>query len=295
MFRSLKLGKLFGIDTYVHGTFWLLPLFVLLGTRNAGVDVIALNLLLVFAVFGCVALHEVGHALAAAAYGIRTRDITLYPIGGVASLERMPDRPLQEVVVALAGPAVNVVIATGLFLGLVAADMVSVTAETSEPSFASVFVANLIEANVFLFLFNLLPCFPMDGGRVLRALLSIRTTRLRATEIAVQVGTVVAVAFLVAGLLIPNTSLIVIAVVVWLLGQAELGGLRVAEARKELERRAREMFGGVWVPSAPERAHLPADDATDLAARRFSGLAWNAERRVWVQWVNGVPVRDVAT
>ena len=295
MFGSLKLGKLFGIDTYVHGTFWLLPLFVLLETRSAGVDVVALNLLLVFAVFGCVALHEVGHGLAAAAYGIRTRDITLYPIGGVASLEGMPEKPLQEVVVALAGPAVNVVIALGLFLGLMGADMAFVTTETVEPSFVNVFVAELIFANVMLFLFNLLPCFPMDGGRVLRALLSMRTTRLRATEIAVQVGTVVAVAFLVAGLLTPRTSLIVVAVVVWLLGQAELGGLRIAEARKDLERRAREMFGGVWAPAAPGRTPLPADDAADLAARRFSGLAWDTERRVWVQWVNGVPVRDVVT
>ncbi|WP_171475197.1 M50 family metallopeptidase [Frigoriglobus tundricola] len=273
----------------------MLPLFVLMETRNAGVDVIALNLLLVFAVFGCVALHEVGHALAAAAYGIRTRDITLYPIGGIASLERMPEKPLQEVIVTLAGPAVNLVIAGGLLLGLLAADMAFVFTEATEPSFVNVFVAELIFANAVLFLFNLLPCFPMDGGRVLRALLSIRTTRLRATEIAVQVGTVVAVAFLVAGLLIPKTSLIFVAVVVWLLGQAELGGLRIAEARKGIGRRAREVFGGVWVPAAPERTPLPADAAADLAARRFSGLAWDAERRVWVQWVNGVPVRDVAT
>ncbi len=89
MFNSLKLGKFFGIDLYVHGTFWLLPLFVLFTGLGTSVAEIAFELALVFAVFGCVALHEVGHALAAAAYGIRTRDITLYPVGGVASLERM--------------------------------------------------------------------------------------------------------------------------------------------------------------------------------------------------------------
>src|SRR4051812_31928032 len=118
MFGSLKLGKLFGIDTYVHGTFWLLPLIVLMQTLGAGATAVAFELLFVFAVFGGVALHEVGHALAARAYGIRTRDITLYPIGGVALLDRMPEKPLQEVAVALAGPAVNVAIAFGLLLGL---------------------------------------------------------------------------------------------------------------------------------------------------------------------------------
>src|SRR3954471_4200437 len=93
MFGSLRLGKFFGIDTYIHGTFWLLPLFVLFQTMSAGVGVIAFNLAFVFAVFFCVALHEVGHALAGRVYGIATRDITLYPVGGVASLERIPSSP----------------------------------------------------------------------------------------------------------------------------------------------------------------------------------------------------------
>ena len=144
MFGSMKLGKLFGIDTYVHGTFWLLPLFVLVNSLGAGVSTIAIafELLFVFAVFGCVALHEVGHALAAAAYGIRTRDITLYPIGGVASLEGMPEKPLQEVVVALAGPAVNVVIAAGIFLGVVGGAMAMPWA--SAPDAVEEFVGRLL-------------------------------------------------------------------------------------------------------------------------------------------------------
>ena len=293
MFGSMKLGKLFGIDTYVHGTFWLLPLFVLVNSLGAGVSTIAIafELLFVFAVFGCVALHEVGHALAAAAYGIRTRDITLYPIGGVASLEGMPEKPLQEVVVALAGPAVNVVIAAGIFLGVVGGAMAMPWA--SAPDAVEEFVGRLLLANVVLCLFNLLPAFPMDGGRVLRALLSIRMTRLRATEIAVKVGTVVAALLMVAGFAIPQYSLILIAVVVWMLGQAELGGIRLMEARREFERRAREMFGGSPAPAASGPVPLPADAAADLAARRFSGLAWDADRRVWVQWLNGAPVRDL--
>jgi Zn-dependent protease len=291
MFGSLKLGKLFGIETYIHNSFWLLPLFVLFQTFGKGVEVIAFNVLLVFAVFFCIALHEVGHALAAAAYGIRTRDITLYPIGGVASLEGMPRKPMHEVAVALAGPAVNVVIAAGLFLGVLVGDLALPWVST--PDFVEAFLGELFLANVVLCVFNLLPCFPMDGGRVLRALLATRMPRVRATEIAVKVGTVVAVLMLVAGLAIPQFSLIPLAIVVWLLGQAELAGVRVLEARAEFERRARELFGGG--PSPAPATPLPVDAAADLAARRFSGLAWDAERRVWVQWLNGVPVRDLPT
>jgi Zn-dependent protease len=290
MFGSLKLGKLFGIDTYIHGTFWLLPLFVLFSSFGGGFDEIAFQLLFVFAVFFCVALHEVGHALAAAAYGIHTRDITLYPIGGVASLERMPEKPLQEVAVALAGPAVNVVIALGLILGMTASGM-SLSLVLRDYN-VEAFFNQLLIANVFLCVFNLLPAFPMDGGRVLRALLAIRMTRLRATEIAVKVGTGVAVLMLVAGIVPPTSfGLIAVAVVVWMLGQAELAGVRMMAAAREFEARAREMFGG----PEPSATPLPVDPAADLAARRFSGLAWDADRHVWVQWLNGVPVRDLPT
>src|SRR5947209_3182342 len=111
MFGSVRLGKIFGIDLFVHGTFWLLPLYVFLsGAWSGNVARAAIDVALVLAVFACVALHEVGHAVAAAYYGIATRDITLYPVGGVARLERMTERPGQEVVIALAGPAVNLLI-----------------------------------------------------------------------------------------------------------------------------------------------------------------------------------------
>ena len=130
------------------------------------------------------ALHEVGHALAAAAYGIRTRDITLYPVGGVASLERMPEKPGQEVAVALAGPAVNVVIAGGLVLGLFGGGLALPWELTTD--LVVDFIHQVFFANVMLCAFNLLPAFPMDGGRVLRALLATRMPRLRATEVAVK-------------------------------------------------------------------------------------------------------------
>jgi Zn-dependent protease len=287
MFGSLKLGKLFGIDLYLHGTFWLLPLFVLFNSLGGGTGYVAFQLLFVFAVFGCVALHEVGHALAAAAYGVRTRDITLYPIGGVASLERMPEKPWQEVAVALAGPAVNVAIAFGLLLGMGVSGMPMPWEGAYDA--AELFVQNVLVANAFLALFNLLPAFPMDGGRVLRALLSTGMARLRATEAAVAVGTVVAAGLLVAGIAWTSINLIVIAGVVWFLGQAELASIRIAEKRREYERRAREFFEG------PAAEPGPVDADAVLAARRFSGMAWDERRRIWVQWVNGVPVRDLPT
>ena len=120
MFQSMKLGKFFGIDLYIHGTFWLLPLFVFISGMLSGVTPVALGgeLAFLFAVFGCVVLHEVGHALAARGYGIATRDITLYPLGGVASPNGCRE-PGREIAIALAGPAVNVVIAIGLFAILV--------------------------------------------------------------------------------------------------------------------------------------------------------------------------------
>lgn len=284
MFSSLKLGKVFGIDLYVHGTFWLLPLFVLFSGLGSGLGAVAFDVLFVFAVFACVALHEFGHALAAAAYGIGTRDITLYPMGGVASLERMPERPGREIAVALAGPAVNVVIAVGLFLGLLAGEMAFALSGSAASDVAGAFLSQLLVANVVLCVFNLLPAFPMDGGRVLRALLATQMPRVRATEVAVTVGTVMAVLFFVAGLALPKIGLILVAVVVWMLGQAELAGVRAEAARRRAERRARAFFGEVAEPTPPD-----ADD--DLAARRFTGLAWNAAYGVWVQWVDGVPVR----
>ncbi len=284
MFSSLKLGRLFGIDLYIHPTFWLLPLFVVMSGAGASAGELTSEVLFVFAVFACVALHEFGHALAAASYGIRTRDITLYPVGGVASLEGMPEKPGQEIVVALAGPAVNVVIAVGLLLGLSAGGLALPWERMSDPIEA--FVNQLLVANVFLVLFNLLPAFPMDGGRVLRALLATQVTRLRATEVAVTVGTVVAVLFFVGGIMIPQFSLMAIAVVVWLMGQSELASLRVRAARRDMERRAQAFFG------EPEPVpEYPRDANVDLAARRFTGIAWDAVHGVWIQWVDGVPVR----
>src|SRR5512147_789112 len=185
---SFHLGRLLGIDVYIHFTFLLLLAFIGFShgfaTRSAEA---ALGGVLFFAgLFVCVLLHEYGHALAARRYGIGTRDITLLPIGGVARLERMPEKPSQEFVVALAGPAVNVVIAIGLFVGLKLGGWWQPLSSLSTTG-GNLFERLLI-ANVFLVLFNLLPAFPMDGGRVLRALLAMKLNHTRATRIAARIG-----------------------------------------------------------------------------------------------------------
>jgi Zn-dependent protease/CBS domain-containing protein len=235
---SFKLGRILGIDVYLHLTFLLLLAFVGLTHWLPGRSLEAAITGVVFfaGLFLCVLLHEYGHALAARRYGIATRDITLLPIGGVARLERMPEKPSQELVVALAGPLVNVVIALGLFVGLV------LTGNWQPLSSLTPTSGNLVErlliVNVFLVLFNLLPAFPMDGGRVLRSLLAMRMNYARATRIAARIGQGMAVLFGFAGLF-GNPMLLLIALFVWIgAGQeaaavemkSSFAGLRVREA-----------------------------------------------------------------
>ncbi len=286
MFGSLKLGKFFGIDTYVHGTFWLLPLFVLIsGVAGGNAYGAAGEVLFLFALFGCVALHEVGHALAARYYGVRTRDITLYPLGGVASLERMPERPVQEIVIALAGPAVNLVIAAGIFVGILGG-LVAFPGSFDHSALDPLdgFVVNLLKANVVLLLFNLIPAFPMDGGRVLRAVLAVGMPRLAATQTAVGVGSLLAVGGGVFGLMTGQFMLTFVAVGVFLLGQAELAGVRAEESRRRWRRdHGEDDRSNDWVKVLDIRPH-----------GSFSGWVWDPRRQVWVEWRDGVAVREVA-
>lgn len=215
-----KLGKFAGIPINVHWSFWLLPLLVLMSASPAGGDVV-FRLAILFLIFGCVILHELGHALMARVFKVRTYDITLYPIGGIARLEHMPRGSLAETAIALAGPAVNVVIAAGLFV-------LQATVGALLGNFSGLLLQTLIYANVVLVLFNLLPVFPMDGGRVLRALLSAMLPYVQATKIAARIGQGFALLLALAGLYWGST-LILVAVFVFFAAQAELMMVRRQE------------------------------------------------------------------
>jgi len=226
---SLQLGRIAGIRIYVHATFALLVVW--LGARTlaegAGPAAFARDLTFVLLLFGCVVLHELGHALTARRFGIATRDITLLPIGGVARLEKMPERAWQELLVALAGPAVNLVIAVVLVLASVAAGR-GMPAVPSDPWQAPL-LERLAWVNVMLLVFNLVPAFPMDGGRALRALLAMRVSNLRATRVAAGLGQLIAFGFGLLGLL-GNPFLILIALFVWIGAAAELAMVEVKTA-----------------------------------------------------------------
>lgn len=196
------------------------------GGADAAVDTIVF----VVAVFACVALHELGHAMAARRYGISTPDITLLPIGGLARLSRVPEKPSEEIVIAVAGPAVNVVIAVILVVVFGARfEPVSIS-EIENPTYG--FLTRLAVVNIFLVLFNLIPAFPMDGGRVLRAVLAYRLGRRKATELAARIGQALAFAFGFLGLIGGNVILVFIAIFVYLAAAAEAGQVGLMEAAR---------------------------------------------------------------
>lgn len=271
MSPSWKLGNAFGIGVYVHWTFLLLPAWVLfsnLGLGGLGMALYAVTLVL--AVFGCVVLHELGHALTARRFGIRTHDITLYPIGGVARLERMSEKPWEEFWIAVAGPAVNVLIAAllGIFLSLsgVLASLVTL------PLLGLGFLYHLMIINVVLVAFNLLPAFPMDGGRVLRSLLALRLGQLRATQFAVGIGVVMAVLMGLAGALLFQSPMMVLAAAfVYLAGQQELAALY----QREAERRAR-----AYVFPEDVFAERPAGPSATASATVY---LWDPQVGAWVK------------
>ncbi len=212
---SWKLVDIAGIGVYMHATFLLLIGWVVLihWMQGQSLSQTLEGVAFILALFLCVVLHELGHALTAKKYGIRTRDITLLPIGGLARLERMPDDPKQELWVALAGPAVNVVIAAGLSVWL---DLVGSFETLGGLSLLEwPFLARLMAVNVLLVAFNMVPAFPMDGGRVLRAILATRMDYTKATEIAASLGQAIALLFGFVGFF-TNPFLMFIALFVWI-------------------------------------------------------------------------------
>lgn len=234
---SWRIARIAGIDLYIHATFPLLFAWVALNAhgRGATVQTVLAILVLTLAVFVIVVLHECGHAFTARRFGIRTRDITLLPIGGIARLERMPRAPTQELLIALAGPAVNVVLAVVLYAGLTLAGDTTMNAELSRSATSLTLtsaLAQLVAINVTLAAFNLIPAFPMDGGRVLRAILAMRShDYAKATATAARVGRGFALVFAVVGIfLLDSPTLALVAVFVWIAATSEAISVRTSAA-----------------------------------------------------------------
>jgi Zn-dependent protease len=221
MKANLNLGSVSNIKINLHWTFFFLIAWIVFSELNRGgtINSILFNLALVLAVFVCVVLHELGHALTAKRFGIETKKITLLPIGGIASLQSIPESPKQELLVALAGPLVNVIIAVILFFIIPVDELMHLNfTETFEILMSFTwqnFIFFLFIVNLGLVVFNMIPAFPLDGGRVLRALLAMKMERVKATQIASNIGQVIAVFFLLIGLLF-NPILIFIALFIFL-------------------------------------------------------------------------------
>jgi len=233
---SWRIGRVAGIDVYVHATF--LVVFLLFPDLFEGGPGSVLNVLLILAIFGCVLLHELGHALMARRFGIGTRDITLYPIGGVARLERMPRAPGAELLIALAGPAVNFALAAALTLVFLLG-----AGAPNARSASGDFLKDLLLLNLVLGVFNLIPAFPMDGGRVLRALLSGWLGRAAATTIAARVGRVLALCFgMVAVVWSHNMIHVALAAFIYFAARAEEAQVLYEEKRRGLSAHDQ----GIW-------------------------------------------------
>ena len=246
---SYSIGKYFGSELRVHATFFLLLMWIGVSAYNVGGAVAAAqNVLFVLGLFLCVVLHEFGHALMARRFGIRTPDITLLPIGGVARLEKIPEEPLQEIWVALAGPAVN--IAIWAVLVLVLGPEASLSGLDTLDQAGSGFLAQLATVNLMLVLFNMIPAFPMDGGRVFRAALALWFGRQRATAIAAGAGQAIAMLFALSGLLSGNLILLLVAFFVFAAATAENADTQLRLSAEGVE--ARDAMITSYEPLRPD-------------------------------------------
>src|ERR1700732_3587090 len=223
MGSSLKVASVFGIEVRIHLSFLLLLAFFWFQSGTFQ------SVLFILILFACVLLHEFGHAFAARAFGIKTPDITLYAIGGVARLNRIPDQPWQELIVAIAGPLVNVVIAAVLIFGIHVTAGLQQVEHLESPRIEM--LAKVASVNVMLVLFNLIPAFPMDGGRVLRALLAMAMPYARASWIAARIGPVLAICLAAYSYFGPNKNplLIFIAFFIFIGAQQEAAMARARQ------------------------------------------------------------------
>lgn len=233
---SLYIGKASGIKIFIHWTFLILVLWVIQVQifQRQGIIGILVNLSFLIAVFTCVVLHELGHAITARRFNSKTRDIILLPIGGIARMENLPEKPMQELLVAVMGPAVNIVISAILFIVLKLTNTFPSSINDINNASPANFLFQLFAINLFLALFNFIPAFPMDGGRVLRALLSLKLSRMKATRIASYAGQFIAILFVFFGFSY-NPMLVFIGLFIFLGAQAEVKMEGTLSALREIK------------------------------------------------------------
>lgn len=230
---SLRLGRVRGIELFVHWTFLIVAGWIAISSVITGQPLLAalFGVGCLLSIFACVVLHEFGHALMAERYGIRTLDITLLPIGGIARLEGLPNDPRKELRVALAGPAVNVAIAAAL---MISSSLFQVAAPSSEAVTVGVrLLSNLMWINIGLAAFNMLPAFPLDGGRALRSFLALHLNRVEATQFAASLGKAVAILMGLVGLF-TNWWLLLVAVFVYFGADHESTQVEPQPTRREI-------------------------------------------------------------
>ncbi len=273
MFTSWRIARIFGIDLFIHWTFWLLPLWIVLTFEGSEAFPMWMHLAVIAALFTCIVLHELGHALMAREFGIGTHSVTLSPLGGIAQLERMSDQPWEEFCIAIAGPLVNVVIAAVLALGLAGGYLL---APAIVDGLLFRFLTILLGLNVVMVVFNMIPAFPMDGGRVLRALLAAALGLLEGTRVAVGVGMVTAILMALTGFfLLGNPWLLLIGLFVIFAGQQELRALEM----KEHQLRA----------DAEEALPTPLATLRPRSAGSINVWRWDSARHVWVRQPQAPP------
>lgn len=255
---SFTLGTVGKTQLKVHATFFLLLAWVIVAaTLDAGFVAALVSLAFIIAIFGCVVLHELGHATMARRFGIKTPEIVLLPIGGIARLDRMPEDPREEILIAIAGPAVNVAI--WLVLVAVLNVPVSLDALGSLEDPAQGFLARLAGVNLILVVFNMIPAFPMDGGRVFRAVLAMFTDRARATQIAAHVGQAVAFLFGFLGLSYGSPILVLIAIFIFFAAGAESADASLRSTASHA--RARDALISAYEAVAPDATLETAGNA----------------------------------
>ncbi|MDE0141399.1 MAG: site-2 protease family protein [Caldilineaceae bacterium] len=251
MGNSLKIARIWGVDIQIHWSFILILFYgaFLFGRNASNLAAGAIyGVVVILLLFVCVVLHEFGHAIMAKYFGVNVPHITLLPIGGVAQLERMPRKPMQEFLIAIAGPAVNFALAAVLLpaaLLVVSMSMrtgtmwalISALTRTAQSMSVGGLLLTLAGTNLLLGIFNLLPAFPMDGGRILRALLALRLQYVPATRIAVLIGRGMAILFAIWGISGGGIFLLLVAFFVYVGGRGELEAVQSRYVLKDFSAR----------------------------------------------------------